>query len=125
MLQQLSDAELEIMKIIWEKEGPSLFAFLMDELAKRGKTWQKNTLITLLSRLMDKKYLTAKKTGRCNQYTPLVTETEYQLAQTKIFLNRVYEGEAKGLISTLIQGDLLTDEEYGQLQKLLEGGKPD
>ena len=55
MDQQISDAELDIMKIIWANEGPALFAHIMDSLAaKKGKTWQKNTVIMLLSRLRDK-----------------------------------------------------------------------
>lgn len=122
MEQQISDAELEIMKIIWANGGPSLFASIMEELAVKGKTWQKNTVIMLLSRLMDKGYLKAKKTGRRNEYTALVSESEYQTAQTRNLLNKVYEGNAKGLVSTLIQSDLLTDEEYRELKAMLEGG---
>ncbi|EQF27008.1 penicillinase repressor family protein [Clostridioides difficile CD160] len=123
MVQQLSDAELEIMKIIWANNEPVLFAFLLDELTSLGKTWQKNTLITLLSRLMDKGYLKAKKLGRRNEYTPLISEAEYQTSQTKKLLDKVYEGNVKGLVSNLIQSDLLTDEEYDELKELLEGGK--
>lgn len=122
MEQQISDAELDIMKIIWANEGPARFASIMDELAVRGKTWQKNTVIMLLSRLMDKGYLKAKKIGRRNEYSPLISETEYQTVQTKNLLNKVYEGSAKGLVSTLIQSDLLADKEYEELKRLLEGG---
>lgn len=123
MEQQVSDAELEIMKIIWANEGPTLFAHIMDELARKGNTWQKNTVIMLLSRLMDKGYLKAKKIGRRNEYTPLVSEVEYQTGQTKHLLDKVYEGSAKGLISNLIQSELLTADEYKELKKLLEGGR--
>ncbi|NMS89234.1 BlaI/MecI/CopY family transcriptional regulator [Clostridioides difficile] len=123
MIQQLSDAELEIMKIIWSHDEPVLFAFLLDELTSIGKTWQKNTLITLLARLMDKGYLKAKKLGRRNEYTPLISESEYQTSQTKKLLDKIYEGNVKGLVSNLIQSDLLTDEEYDELKELLEGGK--
>lgn len=123
MIHQLSGAELEIMKTVWPNEGPVLFAFLLNELAAKGKTWQKNTLITLLSRLMDKGYLKAKKLGRRNEYTPLISETDYQTAQTKILLDKVFEGNATGLISNLIQSDLLTTEEYEELKRLLAGGK--
>ena len=125
MVQQISDAELEIMKIIWANEGPTYFAQLMEELAAKGKTWQKNTLITLLGRLISKGYLKAKKTGRRNEYTALVSETEYQTAQTRYFLDRIFEGSAKGLVSNLIQSELLADEEYEELKHLLEGGKAD
>lgn len=123
MIQQISDAELEIMKIVWANpERTTYFAYLMDELAAKGKVWQKNTLITLLGRLINKGFLKAKKTGRRNEYTPLVSETEYQTAQTKNFLDKIYEGRAKGLISNLIQSDLLEADEYEDLRRLLEGG---
>ena len=124
MGQQISDAELEIMKVIWAKEdGPALFAYLTDELAARGKPWQKNTLITLLNRLVNKGFLRARKTGRRNEYTALVSENEYQTAQTRRFLDKIYEGSAKGLVSNLIQGDLLPDEDYEELKRLLEKGR--
>ena len=124
MVQQLSDAELEIMKIVWENpQEVTLFPYIMDELAARGKSCQKNTLIVLLSRLMNKGFLRAKKIGRRNEYTTLITETEYQTVQTKNFLNKIYEGNVTGLVSNLISGDLLTDDEYAELKKLLEKGK--
>lgn len=125
MLQQVSDAELEIMKIIWSNKKPTLFAFILSELEAKGKPWQKNTVITLLSRLMDKGYLKAKKIGRKNEYTPLISETEYQTTQTKHLLEKIYESSAKGLISNLIQSDLLDNNEYEELKKLLEEGEKD
>lgn len=120
-MQQISDAELDIMKIVWESREPALFAYIMEALAARGRTWQKNTVITLLSRLMDKGFLKAKKTGRRNEYTALVSEAEYQTTQTKCFLDRIYEGSVRGLVSNLIQSDMLTDEEYETFAKLIEG----
>lgn len=125
MMPQLSDAELEIMKIIWGNRSQEVtrFPYIMDGLAARGKPCQKNTLIVLLSRLINKGFLNARKIGRRNEYTPLVSEAEYQAVQTKHFLDKIYEGNATGLVSTLISGDLLTDEEYGELKKLLERGR--
>ena len=124
MVQQISDAELEIMKIVWgNPEKVTLFSYIMDGLSARGKPCQKNTLIVILSRLINKGFLSAKKIGRHNEYTTLVSEAEYQTVQTKNFLNKIYEGNAKGLVSNLILGDLLTDEEYEDLKKMLEKGK--
>ena len=59
---------------------------------------------------------------KLDEYTTLVSETEYQTAQTKNFLDKIYEGNASGLVSNLILGDLLADEEYEELKKLLEKG---
>ena len=124
MVQRLSDAELEIMKIVWGNQSEvTLFPYIMDALAARGRPCQKNTLIVLLSRLIGKGFLSARKIGRRNEYTTLVSEAEYQTAQTRSFLDKIYEGSVKGLVSNLIMGDLLTDEEYEELKKLLERGK--
>lgn len=124
MLQKLSDAELEIMKIIWENpEETTLFSYLMEEMSAQGKPCQKNTLIVLLSRLVGKGYLSAKKIGRRNEYTPLISEKAYQTNQTQYFIDKVYEGSVKGLVTNLITADLLTQEEYEELKKLLEGGE--
>lgn len=124
MIQQISDAELEIMKIVWgNPQEVTLFPYIMDGLAARNKPCQKNTLIVLLSRLMNKGFLSARKIGRRNEYTALVSETEYQTAQTKNFLDKIYEGSAKGLVVNLISGDLLADEEYEELKRLLEKGR--
>lgn len=124
MLQQISDAELEIMKIVWgNPEEVTRFPYIMDALAARGRPCQKNTLIVLLSRLMNKGFLSARKIGRRNEYTALVSEEDYQTAQTRNFLDKVYEGSAKGLVSNLIMGDLLSDEEYEELKRLLEREK--
>lgn len=120
----MSDAELEIMKVVWaNKEQPTFFSYITDQLAAKGKAWQKNTLITLLNRLVNKGFLNAKKIGRRNEYTPLVSETEYQTAQTVIFLDKIYERNVNGLVSNLISGDLLSDDEYEELKKLLEKGR--
>lgn len=124
MVQRLSDAELEIMKIVWGNQSEvTLFPYIMDALAARGRPCQKNTLIVLLSRLIGKGFLSARKIGRRNEYTTLVSEAEYQTAQTRSFLDKIYEGSVKGLVSNLITGDLMTDEEYEELKKLLERGK--
>lgn len=124
MIQQVSDSELELMKIIWAEGGTALYAVLMDRLAAAGKPWQKNTVITLLSRLVDKGLLKTSKIGRRNQYTAIVSEAEYQTAQTRTLLNKLYQGEAKDLVAALIQGKLLSAQDYEDLRRFWEEGQP-
>ncbi len=124
MSQQISDSELELMKIIWAEGGTALYAVIMDRLAAAGKPWQKNTVITLLSRLVDKGLLKTSKIGRRNQYTAIVSEAEYQTAQTRTLLNKLYQGEAKDLVAALIQGKLLSAQDYEDLRRFWEEGQP-
>lgn len=123
-IPQISDSELELMKIIWSQGGTALYAAIMDRLAAAGNRWQKNTVITLLSRLTEKGLLETRKIGRRNEYTAAVTERQYQAAQTRTLLNKLYEGSAKGLVSTLIQTDLLSAEDYEELRRFWDGEQP-
>jgi predicted transcriptional regulator len=121
MIQQVSDSELELMKIIWAKGGMALYADIMNDLAAKGYTWQKNTVITLLARLVDKGLLKTSKIGRRNEYTAMFTETDYQAARTQNFVNKFYKGKAKELVLTLIQEDLLSPDDYEDLKSYWEG----
>ncbi len=123
MIQQVSDFELELMKTIWGNGGSALYAEIVQALEAKGTPATKNTIISLLSRLIKKGYLSSKKVGRQNTYTALVSETEYQEAQTETFLNKVYEGSAEGLISTLIQKNLISSDDYEKLKKHWGGGE--
>jgi len=76
----------------------------------------------LLARLTDKQMLKTSKIGRRNVYTAIVTESAYQTEQTIRFLDKIYEGGAKGLVSTLIAKDLLSRSDYNDLQKQWERG---
>lgn len=122
MIQQVSDSELELMKIVWANGGSALYAHIMEELEKAGRTWQKNTVITLLSRLVEKGILRTNKIGRRNEYTAVVSEEDYQASQAQIFLNKLYEGSARNLVSTLIQREMITAAEYEELKRFWENG---
>lgn len=123
-MQKISDYELELMKSIWSCGGVANYAQIFKVLEDRGTPWTKNTIITLLARLGDKHFVEKTKLGlHKNQYTALVSEGEYQMEQTESLLDRVYEGNVKGLVSTLIQKDLLSPADYEELKKQWEESK--
>ena len=53
-MQQISESELVLMKIIWKNGGTALYSYIMEELEKDSNEWKKNTVLTLLSRLIEK-----------------------------------------------------------------------
>lgn len=122
-IPQISESELTLMKIIWESGGSSLYAEIMDHLCDKGLDWKKNTVLTFLSRLVDKKMLAIAKIGRRNEYMALVTEEEYRADQTKHFVEKVYDGNVTGLVNMLVSGDLVTDEDVEALRKFWERNK--
>ena len=52
-MQQISESELVLMRIIWGNGGTALYSFIMEELEKEQNEWKKNTVLTLLSRLVE------------------------------------------------------------------------
>ena len=123
MIQSASDSELALMQIIWSAGGRARYAQIMAELAQSGRPWQKKTVITLLSRLVEKGLLSVNKLGRRNEYTAVVSEADYQASQAQALVNKLYAGSAKGLIATLIQQDLLFPEDYAELKRFWEDEK--
>ena len=121
MLQQISASELVLMKIIWKNGGGALYSYIMEELEKEENSWKKNTELTLLSRLVSKKYLRIKKIGRRNEYIALVKENEYKAEQTHSFVDTVYEGNVKGLVSTLLQQDIISSDELKEIERFWAG----
>lgn len=123
-MKRISDYELELMKIIWAGGGSAVYADIIKALEDQGTPWTKNTIITLLSRLVGKGFLERKKIGlHRNRYVALIAETEYQTVQIQSFIDKVYEGNVKGLVSTLIQKDLLSPEDFEDLKKHWENDK--
>jgi len=122
-MQQVSDYELELMKIIWGNGGTAMYADIFSALEAKGTPWTKNTIIALLSRLIDKGLLKISKTGRRNIYMAIVSENEYQADQTTRFINKIFEGNTTGLVSALIENKLLSENDYAELQKHWKGGE--
>ena len=116
MAQQISGSELVLMKIIWQNGGSALYSLIMEELEKDQNEWKNNTVLTLLSRLVEKKFLKVKKIGRRNEYVAMVTEAEYQTMQTHSFLDKVYGGNVKNLVSTLLRQDILSADELKEIE---------
>ena len=116
MTQRISESELVLMNIIWKNGGSALYSFIMEELEKDKNEWKNNTVLTLLSRLGEKKFLKVKKIGRRNEYIATVTETEYQTMQTHNFLDKFYGGNVKNLVSTLLRQDILSADELKEIE---------
>lgn len=125
-LPQISEAEYEVMKIVW-KHAPINTNEITDHLT-RTTSWSPKTIQTLIKRLVTKGALTYEKQGRIFVYTPLVRQTEYIDAQSKSFLKRFYNGDITAMLSSFIENDRLTDTEIASLRSLLspdsnKGGK--
>lgn len=116
-IKSISKSELEVMKIIWDFGRAVQYADVAGKLEEKNYSWKKNTILTFLTRLVEKNLLSVKKVGRKNEYYALVNENEYLERQTETFVEDIYEGDVKGLITNLVQNDLISPDELEDLQQ--------
>lgn len=97
---QISDAEWQVMKIIW-MQGEQTSTDLIKVLAERFD-WSKSTIQTLLARLVEKECLTRKKEGKSFVYSALLTLDQSQDLLVQDIKDKVCSRRIKNLLADLI-----------------------
>lgn len=117
-VDKISEAEAKIMKVIWEHDGPITYSQIRTVLTGQ-KGWESPTINTLVSRLV-KKGILAQERKEVYYYTALITEEEYTQAKTRSFIQKIYGGNVKGLMSALLNYGDVTQEDLEELRKQWE-----
>ena len=120
-LPQISEAEFEVMKIIW-KHAPISTNEITDKLTQTTK-WSPKTIQTLIKRLVNKGVLSYEKQSRVFVYTPLIEEKEYIGLKSRSFLKRYFDGDITAMLSAYIEDDKLSESEIDTLRSLLSKGQ--
>ena len=118
-IPRISDAEWEIMRIIWRKY-PITNSEVIEELRTLGCAWHPNTTRTLLARLVQKKALASQSQGRAYAYTPQVCEADCIAQASKSFLTRVFGGSMEPMLAHFVTGENIGKAEVAGLRKLLD-----
>ena len=112
----LSDGEWKLMNRLWE--GPATITALTEGL-REETGWQKNTVITMLSRLEKKGAVRHEDGGRAKVFYPAMDRSEACRRETKGLLDRLYGGSLGLLMSTLLADEDLSDETLEELDAVL------
>ena len=120
-LPQISEAEFEVMKIVW-KYAPISTNEITEKLLQTT-SWSPKTIQTLIKRLVTKGVLTYEKQSRVFVYTPTVKENEYINQESNSFLNRYYDGDITAMVSAYVENDRLSEAELDSLRALLSQEK--
>lgn len=116
-LPQISEAEYEVMKVIWD-EAPISTNGVTEKLSQVTE-WSPKTIQTLLKRLVQKEAITYEKKSRVFVYTPLVAREAYLNQESDHFLERFYDGNLSALVANYVKDERLSSEELEELRGLL------
>jgi BlaI family transcriptional regulator, penicillinase repressor len=123
MTADVSDAELEVLKVLWER-GPGVVREVAGELKGRHRRWAYTTILTLLSRLREKGYVTQSKKdggGAAHVFAAAVTREELLGRQLTELAERVCDGTASPLVQALVNCRRLKREDVAYMRKMLDG----
>ena len=118
---QISDAEWQVMKIIW-MQGEQTSTDLIRVLAERFD-WSKSTIQTLLARLVEKECLTRRKEGKSFVYSALLTLDQSRDLLVQDIKDKVCYRRIKNLLADLIAECDFTQADLEDLEAVISEKK--
>ena len=123
----MSDAECEVMKVLWD-HGPLPVRDVLQRLANYGQEWSRSTVITLLQRLERKGYVESDKSQFAFVFRAGVSREEVLHERMKDLATEFCDGEALPLVLAFAERHRFSPAELARFRKMIEalearGGK--
>ncbi len=114
---ELTEAEWEIMKVVWEKQ-PCTAGTVQEELAgARDRAY--STVKTTMDRMVEKGFLRIEKMRNLQLFSSCVSEVEAKRGEFRRMLQRAFDGALTPMMQFLIEHEGLSKEEASQLRELI------
>mgnify|MGYP001037655683 CR=1 FL=1 len=114
---KISSSELEVLEVLWRSQEPMPISAIRAAL-EDTHSWDASTVKTLLRRLREKGAVACEKRDVfC--YWPLLSRQEYRRWSTLSFLQRVYQGSVRDLVTELVVCCPLSQEDRNALRGIL------
>lgn len=119
--RRIPDAELEIMLILWDAGRPVPRSYI-DEQLRGKKDWAVTTVLKLLSRLVERGFVTVEHPGmgKTSFYSAVVSEQEYLEYESKTMLEKLYGNSVRNFVASLYHGKVIDDHDMNELQAFLD-----
>ncbi len=121
--QTLTEAELRLMNVLWQK-GSATVQQVLDALSAKPALAY-NSVLTTIRILENKGYVKHVKDGRAHVYMPLVGRREATRFEIRHLVNRFFKNSHEQLVLNILQDDGIDESELKKLRHLLEGGTPE
>ena len=113
-----SNAELEILRVLW-KRGPSTVRDVHDEL-KRERDVGYTTVLKIMQVMAEKKLVTRDESERSHVYKPAVEEKSVKRRLVSELLDKAFDGSAAQLVMQALSDKRASPEDLKKIRKLLD-----
>ena len=117
-LAPLTDAQFEVMQALWTRGEASLGDVWTDVSNRRPLA--KNTVQTLLSRLVDKGWVATRQDGKAFVYHAVKGQGAARRQLLRRVLDAAFQGSTEGLVMALLEDRDISDEEAARLKQIIE-----
>ena len=117
---KISDAELEVMRILWREKQAVSFSDIRTELSNK-MGWEKSTIATLIRRLQKKGAISIQD-KEMHYYMPNITKEDYTMIKKKSLIDKLYDGSTKNFVAALCQNGELTEADIDELKMYFRMG---
>jgi BlaI family transcriptional regulator, penicillinase repressor len=114
---ELTKAEEQIMKILWEI-GRGLIRQVVEAYDDPKPAY--TTVATIMKILENKGFVDKTPVGNTNEYFPLISKQEYTSGFLKRFVGKYYSNSYKSLISSLSSNEKLTTKEIEEIIEIFQ-----
>lgn len=117
MVVRISDAESQIMEVLW-RSSPRTPEAILSEVGA-AQDWAEGTIRTLITRLLKKKAIAGGREDGRYLYRPLVERAAYIQAESQGLLDRLFQGEVAPLVAHFAEHRTLTPKDVETLKRLI------
>jgi predicted transcriptional regulator len=115
----ISDAESQVMEVLWQAREPMPAEEVVAALAV-AQEWQEATVKTLLNRLLKKGAISARKDGRRYLYSPVLKRDQWVTTESVGMVERLFGGRIAPLVAHFGKQHKLSKEDLDELTRLVK-----
>ena len=115
---KLTASEWNVLSCLWENSPRTVMQLVADLGDRVG--WAKSTTITTLRRMEEKELVRVEHAGKGKLYAPAVEREQAVIAETRSFLDRVYQGSVGLMMSAMAKRQELSRDEVAELRAILD-----
>jgi predicted transcriptional regulator len=115
---KLTDAELEIMHVVWELDGGTVRQ--VHEILNQQRPLAYTTVMTMMTILEEKGHLTRRKEGRAYRYQPVRPKSQVISGMIDDFVGRVFEGSAAPLVVSLVKDKKISKKDLDEIARMIK-----
>jgi predicted transcriptional regulator len=115
---RLGRLELQIMSVVWQR-GKASVRDVKDALT-RGRKPAYSTVLTMMRKLEAKGYLAHEVQDRTYIYHPTISRERVRHGVLGDLLDRLFEGSASLLLTSLVEQNRISEKELLEVQKLIK-----